>query len=423
MKNINRTKNENPILKYNGKVRKINYTRKEFIKEYNISQSFFNNNIEGIMSSYKLDKACIKSDYEDNANYDIKYEIAPLLALFFNQKMNHGLNPLNDARHQDKKPNASEFIEYNNNLINNISTLPDYLRLTINNHYFYKSNFELIKYMPLLLEKISLAFSIMIHETYLTNGNIILDFIKNLDAWIYKYLKNFLHTRKETDSLKIIEEALNDDLGDIYLTSKKIYNLDYLLSETFKKIISQDISSLTPKIQLNLKESIEDNKKTTPKDLESIRSSYLEELNLSFYQEKIDNVLSRHEKSVEYNVDNFSSKLNNIKKEKNNLIRIYKTYIIHILNKDIDIDNVNLTLPYELDLIDMRKYINIENLNPNNDKAISEVALRMYEEIVKIHTDLDSIKQELTNSKLSNAVKGSLDSALGEMLYLLFSIK
>lgn len=418
MKNINKNNNQNPILKYNGKSKRINYTRKEFLKEYNINYSFFNNNIEGIISSYKLDKACIKADYEEDANYDIKYEIAPLLALFLNQKMNHGLNPLNN-----KNPKASKIIEYNNTLLNNISLLPDYLKLTIKNHYFYKSNFELIKYMPLLLEKIALAFSIMIHETYITNGNIILDFITNLDDWIYKYLKDFLHAKKETKNLKIIEEALNDDLGDNYLTSKKIYNLDYLLSETFKKIFSQDINSLTPKIELNLKESIEDNKKITSEDLKFIRDSYLEELNLSFCQEKIDYVLSRHEEHIESNVNKFYSKLNHIKKEKNNLIRLYKTYIVYILNKNIDINTTNLTLPYELNLIDIRKYINIEKLNPNDDKEINDVALKMYEEIVKIYTDLENIKQEISNLKLSDIVKSSLDSSLGEMLYVLFIIK
>lgn len=204
--------------------KKIAYTKEEFIKEFDIKESIFRNNINYVMDYFKLDIRTIKADYEETTNYQIPYEIAPLLAMMISIAGNKSRVPYMDKRKDKNKISSTEYIQYNNMVINELDKLPDYLKNNIKKHYFYKTNIELHKYIPILNDRLETILSIIKYKNKITSGNIILQLIKELDEVINKYLHEFLNEMNNKEDLKLIDSSIKNSLGNKYLSTDKKYN-------------------------------------------------------------------------------------------------------------------------------------------------------------------------------------------------------
>ena len=168
--------------------RNINYTKKEFLKEYNIEESKFRQNINNVMEYFNLSKVSIKKDFEESTNYEIPYQIAPLLAMMISITANKSISPYRDGRKDKDRISATECINYNELIIEELEKLPDYLKNNIKEHYFYKINIELHKYILLLQDRLNTILSIIRYKNRVTSGNVILDIVSDLDEIINKYL-------------------------------------------------------------------------------------------------------------------------------------------------------------------------------------------------------------------------------------------
>lgn len=427
MNDKNSKEDKKNLLQFTNKHRIIDYTKDEFLKEYDIEESFFRQHITQIMEYYKLDKNCLKLDNEEAANYNIKYEIAPLLALQLKQKMTYGLNPIYDKRRNKSIFGADDLLEYNNSLIENISYLPDYLKHYMQSHYVYRSNLEVSKYIPLLCQKLTLAFDIIVYENYISSGDIIINLVDYLDNWIHSYLVTFLHNNNDNTrkSIECIESALKEEFGqDPHFTTKKNYSLDYLISETFKKFLSGDIDSLNPQINIDLKKSILDNNNASYEDIGSIRDNYKEELNLNFYEYRIDTELSESQKLIKSNVDKYSLRLNHLLNNKDSTLILFRGYISSLLKNNIDISKISgmqLNIPWQLNRIDLAKYLN-NSISPDDYHTINDISLQLYEESVKIHTNFKNFQEKICNFKNLDSIQNSINNALGQILFSLFSL-
>ncbi|WP_333861559.1 hypothetical protein [Clostridium sp.] len=429
MNDKNSKEDKKNLLQFTNKHRIIDYTKDEFLKEYDIEESFFRQHITQIMEYYKLDKNCLKLDNEETANYNIKYEIAPLLALQLKQKMTHGLNPIYDKRRNKSIFSVDALLEYNNSLIKNICCLPNYLKYYMQDHYVYKLNSEVSNYIPLLLKKLILAFDIMAHENYISNGDIIINLVKYLDTWIYSYLLTFLNNSNNREKIEHTESVLKEKFGqDHYLTTEKNYSLDYLISETFKKFLREDIDSLNPEIEIDFKKSIlNTTKNISTEDIQSIRDDYKEQLNLSFYEYILNSTFSNHEDLIKSNIHEYSSRLDYLSDNKDSIIIIFRKYIKSLLEKNINIADVEknirslLDIPWELQLVDLSKYIN-NSIDPNDVHIINNIALQIYEEALKIHTNFKKFQEKIHNLEILDSIQSALNNALGQILFSLFSL-
>ena len=100
----------------------IDYTREEFFKEFGINKKEFESSIEKMLNYYNIKKDDLQRDPSDSANYEIEYDIAPLIAVMFKTFKE---NPSYDRRSRknsngiNKKATIQNIIQYNTSFFTN----------------------------------------------------------------------------------------------------------------------------------------------------------------------------------------------------------------------------------------------------------------------------------------------------------------
>ncbi|MDB1949626.1 hypothetical protein PMY35_17645 [Clostridium tertium] len=405
----------------------INYTKKEFLQEYGINENKFRLYIEDVMTYFNLKKESIKRDLEESANYEIPYEIAPLLAMMISIAANKSISPYRDDRKDKNRISSTECIKYNEFIIEELEKLPEYLKNNIKEHYFYKINVELHKYIPLLQDRLNTILSIIRYKNKITSGNIILDIVNDLDEIINKYLYSFQSELENKEDLKYIDKILSNEFDDKYLYKNKKYNIDSLITEIYNKFNPWNNKII---LSENFLERIPNHEE---KSIQELRQEYLEELNLNAIDSKINTFFDNFDRNIEDKIKLLSSKSKYFEENKKKIIQKYINIINFTYDNYVKGNNINNSyIGIDIDTLeDYFKYIQKSNCK---EKIIKKIATDLVEENILTFRKLEilknninkKVKKDLINKKVKkdsinkkgeeDLINESLDNLLGQIL-------
>ncbi|WP_160690110.1 hypothetical protein [Clostridium sp. C2-6-12] len=282
------------------KDRKINYTKKEFLREYNISENNFKDNIDKVLKSFDIEKAKLKrDDSEDDEKtvYEIRYEIAGLLSVMFK---NYKRNPFYDNRSNTKKKSFEDIIEYNNNIINDVEKMPNYIKYLIKKQSCYRMNFELTKLMSMILKKLSVLFYLILTVEKRNIGETLGGFVQDIDILISKYSRE-----------KLIQEWKNENLFPEDKKNHYSYRINDSIKFCFEKVL--DESKITKGVIDKI--STQGNKlHASEEETNKLREFYLDELNKIYLDKDKWNEIEEEYKTVTNNLEEIENfELNYIK--------------------------------------------------------------------------------------------------------------
>ncbi|QAA30362.1 hypothetical protein [Clostridium manihotivorum] len=340
MTNENKLSTKENKINWRKKV-KINYSRSEYVKKYKsqtITSNSFKERLDNMINQYNIDKANLKRDNIQEAEYEIQYDIADLFCIMLKDFTQ---NPLYDGRDSLDKVTATNIIDYNNTIIKDIENLPDYLKFFIKNDENFKFNYALSKYAPLLLDRLTLLFATITLFSNSSSGNIMIDLIKSIDQWIDQYFTHYneLENYKNNSDIPILNISASNEIN---LESNAGYSIDLILERGFKKFYRND-NSFNSNIPKDLLDNILKNEtKATNDNTDEIRSRYTEFLNRTYIPPKGLQKLESHYENIEKTVENIEDALkpSSIISLKDDYIRFVKSKLHEgLLNFNIYIAN------------------------------------------------------------------------------------
>ena len=398
---------------YNVDIRKsVNYTKREFLETYRIKESKFRENIREVMSYFNLNIESIKRDFEESANYEIPYEIAPLLAMMISITANKSINPYRDARKDKDRISVSECIDYNKLIIEELEKLPQYLKNNIKENYSYKINLELHKYIPLLQDRLNTIFSIFWYRNRITAGNIILDIVSDLDEIINKYLYEFQKGINYKNDLKFIDESLSKEVYKKNIYINKEYNINSLITETYNKFNPYK-DEVTLCKNINFLGTISDD--MDEKNIEELRKEYLEELNLNSIDSKINVLFDNFDRRVNDKFNLLLSKSKYFEENKNEKIEKYINIINCAYEDYVKGNNIN-GYNYYIDIYTLENYFKYIQKSSEKEKIIKTIAEEMVEKDILKVKRLEIFKDNINKNGVKDSIDKSLDILLGQVL-------
>lgn len=398
---------------YNVDIRKsVNYTKREFLETYRIKESKFRENIREVMSYFNLNIESIKRDFEESANYEIPYEIAPLLAMMISITANKSINPYRDARKDKDRISVSECIDYNKLIIEELEKLPQYLKNNIKENYSYKINLELHKYIPLLQDRLNTIFSIIRYRNRITAGNIILDIVSDLDEIINKYLYEFQKGINYKNDLKFIDESLSKEVYKKNIYINKEYNINSLITETYNKFNPYK-DEVTLCKNINFLGTISDD--MDEKNIEELRKEYLEELNLNSIDSKINVLFDNFDRRVNDKFNLLLSKSKYFEENKNEKIEKYINIINCAYEDYVKGNNIN-GYNYYIDIYTLENYFKYIQKSSEKEKIIKTIAEEMVEKDILKVKRLEIFKDNINKNGVKDSIDKSLDILLGQVL-------
>lgn len=398
---------------YNVDIRKsVNYTKREFLETYRIKESKFRENIREVMSYFNLNIESIKRDFEESANYEIPYEIAPLLAMMISITANKSINPYRDARKDKDRISVSECIDYNKLIIEELEKLPQYLKNNIKENYSYKINLELHKYIPLLQDRLNTIFSIIRYRNRITAGNIILDIVSDLDEIINKYLYEFQKGINYKNDLKFIDESLSKEVYKKNIYINKEYNINSLITETYNKFNPYK-DEVTLCKNINFLGTISDD--MDEKNIDELRKEYLEELNLNSIDSKINVLFDNFDRRVNDKFNLLLSKSKYFEENKNEKIEKYINIINCAYEDYVKGNNIN-GYNYYIDIYTLENYFKYIQKSSEKEKIIKTIAEEMVEKDILKVKRLEIFKDNINKNGVKDSIDKSLDILLGQVL-------
>lgn len=403
---------------------KINYSRKEFIKKYknsSISRYMFKTILPKFLNYFEIEKKDLKRENIEEAEYEIQYDIADLLCLMLK---NYNQNPLYRINAKTSAIASSTISKYNNVIIDDIEKLPDYLKYFIKKNENFKFNYTLAKYMPILLDRLSLLFTTMSLYSNSNSGNILTDLIVTIDNLTDKYYTHaseLEYNRKNTNINILNVGTLNsfnaqNDLG---------YSIDNILRETFKIYHRENNSKFYAAMPKDLNDEIlnsSENNLTEP-ELDTLRDKYTNFLNSVYTTpQKLEEQRIEYEKinAQIYQIKNLINP-HIFMENKEIYINDFKTNLYIALdkykNKGGSINNYFEGINLALFIIKLDKIFDTEE---DLDNAIDSLAEEFYShqlKYVKLKYQLyRELKEDESNS---NLIRKHLDLALGQTLLLI----
>lgn len=326
------------------KDRYINYTKEEFLEKYQISDNKFKDNISKVCSIFNIKQGLLKRDGEEfkkdsSSVYEIKYEIADLLALMFK---NYNKSLFNGSKGVRKNKTMMDFIEYNKNIIEDIDKLPEYLQYDIKKHNTYELIYSMTELMPIIINRLSAFFNIILTEEPSKMNSILSSFVDDLDILLAKY------SRK-----KLMVNWYKKRFNYNFKVEEYNYNINKVIKDCFNKFIQEDTEYL--KLNELIEEIYISEDDLNPEEISCLRKRYLEKLNKYYINDESNYLIKEKFKRAKENV----AKIKNIKNIKKNTERYYfdKNEIKEKLKLDFSnyitgIQTVNCSINYNgIDLV------------------------------------------------------------------------
>lgn len=228
MKNKNELKKE---LYFPEDEKLIDYKLDEFRKKNKITKNYFKNNIEGYIKHFNINIEEIKNGDEDT-NYNIPFLAEPIMGIMFR---NFKLNPLVDGRRNKNNISIDKLIEYNKKILEDIDQLPTDMKYNIKKTSTYEFNYILNEVIPIILDKMSILFSMIISNSSVSAGNSYIELIDSLDSWIINFINQSID-REESYRDKGDNEHLElniDNLGNFNTEKNGTYIIDKILKDEY----------------------------------------------------------------------------------------------------------------------------------------------------------------------------------------------
>ena len=217
--------------------KKIDYKLDEFRKKNKIRKNYFKNNIDSYKKHFNINIEEIKSGDEDT-NYNIPFLVEPIMGMMFR---NFKVNPLVDGRRNKNNIPIDQIIDYNSKILEDIEKLPIDMKYNIKNTSTYEFNYILNEVVPIILDKFSILFSLIISESSVSAGNEYVDLIDALDSWIMNFLKHSIEAEKcrqyaNKNNIPIINI---DNYGNLNFEKDSTYIIDKILKDEYKYNLSK----------------------------------------------------------------------------------------------------------------------------------------------------------------------------------------
>ncbi len=400
---------------------KINYTHYEFMKKYN--QGTINKNtfkvIMPFLNYFDIDKKDLKRENTEELEYEIQYDIADLLSIMMK---NFTQNPLYDLRSGNNKITSSTISQYNNYIINDINNLPDYLKLFIKNNENFKYNYTLAKFIPILLDRLSLLFATISLYSNSNAGNVLTDLISEIDQWIDNYFTHASELNHYKNNTQI--PILNfDSLNQFNAQNDLGYSIDNILKEGFQRFHRDKNSEFDSSMPIDLfKEIMNCNNEDVTED--EIRSTYTNFLNSIYASPELLKKQLDDYKSSEKLIDELQDNLNPVffMKNKKNYIK----FCINELNRIFFDYKRGITINNNIDNRNVARFI--EKLNSCDADKFERTVIKSARELYSLKLEEINLKYELYKSVINKdpnnslkPIREHLDSALGQTLLLILN--
>ena len=210
-----------------GDIKKVNYTKEEFECLLNCSKGYFKNHIDKYEDYYNLNREELKG-FGIGGQYNIPYLTAPLIKIMLG---NITENPYRDGRlakvedRKNKKEryksyskdeiikekkmiledgrglNLDKIIKYNELIIKGIEDLPTDIKEKLKKNTTYEFNYVLNEVIPLILDRFSILFSLIISQSSVSAGNSYIDLINALDSWIRNFAIHSIDHEENRDKM------------------------------------------------------------------------------------------------------------------------------------------------------------------------------------------------------------------------------
>lgn len=300
----------------------INYTKSEFVRAFNIkSEKVFDTQLQKWCEYYDIDINLFRRDGEEGRNFEIQYEIAPLLALVIKTFSD---NPFYRTNAATNEITSIKIAQYNKKVIEEIDKLPSFVKNIVQFQPSYLQILQMSYLLPLVAKNFTMLFATIIKFNDELAENMITDLVCQISEWVRNFFlkhRQFEKISKKSDIYNISSEkisALQKELGNNLVSDnnqqrdfkprffKKLsdippilncssdflvlnsnsdshYTIDTAILRTFEAFYRDDSS----KIDIcygNLAKEI-DNKSTSnvmPQECEQLRQQYLDALNREY---------------------------------------------------------------------------------------------------------------------------------------------
>ncbi|MDN4762904.1 hypothetical protein QYP21_03045 [Clostridioides difficile] len=209
----------------------IDYKLSEFRKKNKIGDIYFKNNIESYIKHFNLNIEEIKNGDEDT-NYNIPFLAEPIMGVMFR---NFKLNPLVDGRRNKNNIPIDKLIEYNQKLFEDIEQLPIDMKYNLKRTSTYEFNYMLNEVIPVILDKMSILFSLLIFNSSVSAGNPYIDLIDSLDSWIVNFINYSIDLEEKNETIN--DESyirINiDNYGGLNFEKDSTYIMDKILKDEY----------------------------------------------------------------------------------------------------------------------------------------------------------------------------------------------
>lgn len=210
---------------------KYNYTIKDFIEEFGGKENETGEKIRKTLDYFKIDRGFFHNDKNNNSTrYDIPYEFADLLNCMI-KAYELSITKGKKFPKNKKTLKMDEIINYNKKLFDEIEKLPDYIKYDIKKDSSYKYNYKFNELSKILIEKLSVLFSIVMLRSNVEAGNILEELIKNIDILICRYFDDYIFKKYLMDE-NIMQINLDEDFN-INFKNRSKYSLESVLKNAF----------------------------------------------------------------------------------------------------------------------------------------------------------------------------------------------
>lgn len=441
--------------------RKIDYKLDEFRKKNKISKTYFKNNIKKYKNYFDINVEEIKN-FDEDTNYNIPFLVEPIMGIMFK---NFKLNPLVDGRINKNAISIDKFIEYNKKIFEDIEELPNDIKFNIKNTSTYEFNYILNEVIPIILNKMTILFSLIISESSVSAGNSYIDLIDALDSWIVNFVKHSVELKEKKENIDNNEILMIniDNYGQFNFEKNNTYLMDKILKDEYINNINK-VNLLKEKMKIigteNLFEYIncksndkkidkskidrerviewinneELNKIYDYSNLLSEKEQFLQDFKSKLTMEKIDiDILECQKRKMILDIKEIINiELYTLKNKYSNYtdVRNVVDKILH--STDYDIYTIMLYKKVKL-IINSKEYISIfeqdtdcldedyDNFNIFLEKLAEELWIETYKDdydkVKKVKNIIDNKYKELDNKKSQlNLIRSYLSKAMGQTI-------
>ena len=441
--------------------RKIDYKLEEFRKKNKITKTYFKNNVNKYKNHFDINVEEIKN-FDGESNYNIPFLAEPIMGLMFK---NFKFNPLVDGRRNKNNIPIERLIEYNKKIFEDIDRLPNDIKYNIKSTSTYEFNYVLNEAIPIILDKMSILFSLIISESSVSAGNPYRDLIDSLDSWIANFIEHSIELEKkqnEIENEKILMVNIGT-FGSVNFEKNSTYIMDKILKDEYVNNIKKvdllkdrlkidGTESLFEYLECTLKNNVidkskidrgklikwinneENNEVDNYESLLSDRECYLEKFKSSLNIDKIseDSIEYKNEQIISNIKDTIISELENLQNECSDYREIVNTIDKILHGENFDIHTIMLYNKIKI-IVNSKEYKLIveQNFNASDqdydkfDILIKKLAEDLwietykdrYEKVNKIKDIVDNKYKEFEdkNSQL-NLIRLYLSKAIGQTI-------